>query len=157
MFWILIENIVRFVVWKILNIPLTAEKMNALLQFVKFSLVGFLNTILHYFVYLVCTFMEIEYIFANFIAFTISVINSFYWNNKYVFKDKTAVKRSAIITFVRTYISYGATGILLNSVLLYIEIDIWRMNKLIAPIVNLLITIPLNFIVNKFWAYRGNK
>lgn len=150
-----IEKIISFVIRKMLHIPLTDEKMQILLQFVQFGLVGISNTVLHYLIYLVCTFIGLQYMLANFIAFTISVANSFYWNNKYVFKNEARVKRSLFFTFVKTYISYGMTGILLNSALLYVEIDIWGINKLVAPIINLLITIPLNFAVNKFWAFKG--
>ena len=150
-----IEKIISFVIRKMLHIPLTHEKMQILLQFVQFGLVGISNTVLHYLIYLVCTFIGLQYMLANFIAFTISVANSFYWNNKYVFKNEARVKRSLFFTFIKTYISYGMTGILLNSALLYVEIDIWGINKLVAPIINLLITIPLNFAVNKFWAFKG--
>lgn len=129
-------------------------KLQILLQFIKFGLVGISNTVLHYLIYLACTSIEMQYMFANFIAFTISVINSFYWNHKYVFKNEAMVERSLFITFVKTYISYGITGILLNSILLYVQIDIWGINKFLAPVVNLLITIPLNFVVNKFWAFK---
>lgn len=157
MFWTLMEKIIRFVMQKILRLHLTDEKMETLFQFVKFGLVGVSNTVLHYFIYLACTLAGMQYMLANFMAFTISVVNSFYWNNKYVFKDESTIKRSLFATFVKTYISYGMTGIVLNSALLYIEIDIWRMNKLIAPLANLLITIPLNFIINKFWAFKNNE
>lgn len=156
MIWTFIEKIISFVIRRMLRIPLTDEKAQMLLQFFKFGLVGISNTVIHYLIYLSGTVMGMQYILANFVAFTISIINSFYWNNKYVFKNETAVKRPLFVAFVKTYISYGMTGILLNSVLLYVEVDIWGMNKLVAPIVNLLITIPINFIVNKFWAFKVN-
>lgn len=128
--------------------------MKALIQFIKFSLVGLSNTIVHYLVYLICTFLGLHYMFANFCAFTISVLNSFYWNNKYVFKEQNTGQRYWVQVLVKTYIAYGITGLLLSSILLYVEIDLCDINELIAPILNLCITTPLNFIINKFWAYR---
>jgi putative flippase GtrA len=30
-------------------------------------------------------------------------------------------------------------------------------NKYIAPIINLVIAVPINFVMNKFWAYKQKK
>ncbi len=150
----ILENSIIFFFENIFHIPIDGEKAKSILQFIKFGCVGASNTVLHYIVYLLLALMGLQYMIANFVAFTISVINSFYWNNRYVFKDDGRVKRSWIFTFIKTYVSYGVTGIVLNSIMLHIEIDIWGISKLIAPIMNLLITIPLNFVINKFWAYK---
>lgn len=152
-----LEHMIRAFLKDILHIRINEEKLANVMQFVKFGFVGVSNTMLHYCIYLACTLMGFQYMLANFIAFTISVINSFYWNNRYVFKDSGEVKRFWLFTFIKTYISYSLTGILLNSILLHIEIDILKINKWIAPMANLLITIPLNFIINKFWAYNIKK
>lgn len=54
----------------------------------------------------------------------------------------------------KTYISYGGTSILSN-VLLWVEVAFFGVSRAIAPIVNLLVTIPLNFVINKLWTFRG--
>ena len=89
---------------------------------------------------------------ANIIGFTVSVFNSYYWNNKYVFKDEGG--RVWWKTFIKTYISYAGTGIILSNILLYLWIDVLGISKVVAPLINLIITVPINFVVNKFWAYR---
>lgn len=149
--------LIKFFLKDILHIRIDEEKLDNIMQFVKFGFVGLSNTMLHYCIYLICTLLGFQFMFSNFTAFTISVINSFYWNNRYVFKDSGKIKRFWLFTFIKTYISYSLTGILLNSILLHIEIDIFKINKLIAPMANLLITIPLNFVINKFWAYNVKK
>ena len=53
----------------------------------------------------------------------------------------------------KTYISYGGTS-LLSNVLLWLEVTLLHVSKVYAPIVNLLITIPLNYLINKFWTFR---
>ena len=53
----------------------------------------------------------------------------------------------------KTYLSYGITFVL-STVLLYLEVDIFCWSAVISPIINLMITIPLNFFLNKFWAFR---
>lgn len=61
--------------------------------------------------------------------------------------------RSKLKRLGKTYVSYGGTSILSN-VLLWIEVTFFSVNKTIAPIVNLLVTIPLNFIINKLWTFK---
>lgn len=61
--------------------------------------------------------------------------------------------RSKLKRLGKTYVSYGGTSILSN-VLLWIEVTFFSGSKTIAPIVNLLVTIPLNFIINKLWTFK---
>ena len=50
------------------------------------------------------------------------------------------------------FFSYGGTS-LLSTFLLWLEVQL-GVSKVIAPVVNLIITIPLNFVINKFWTFR---
>ena len=138
----------------VLHIPISDEKVEGLSQFIKFGLVGLSNTAISYFTYALCVYIGLHYFIANALGFVLSVLNSFYWNNKYVFACKEGKKRSWLPTLVKTFISYGSTGIVLASVLLYLWVDVFRISEYIAPLINLIITIPLNFILNKLWAYR---
>ena len=133
-----------------------------LLQFIKFGIVGVSNTFVSYFIYLGALFLlqsqnlfsSIDYIIAQVVAFILSVLWSFYWNNKYVFKMSAGEKRSVWAVLVKTYISYAFTGLFLNTVLSILWIEVFHISKLIAPIINLLFSVPINFLMNKFWAYR---
>lgn len=145
---------IYFVIKRICRLLVKDEQIKTLLQFIKFGLVGVSNTVISYFLYIVFTIRGFHYMAANFCAFAVSVLNSFFWNNRYVFKTKTGEKRHWLPVLAKTYVAYGITGLVLNSVLLYIEVDLFEMNELLAPIINLVITIPFNFIINKFWAYK---
>ncbi len=126
-------------------------------QFIKFGIVGVSNTLIHYFTYLICISLGMHYILASSIGFVISVTNSYIWNNKYVFKQEEGTKRVWWKAYMKTFLSYAATGLILENVLLVVWIDMLGINKTIAPLVTLLITIPLNFLMNKFWAYKDKK
>lgn len=54
-------------------------------QFIKFGLVGLLNNLICYLMYMILVAIGTHYILANIIGFSISVFNLCYWNNKYVF------------------------------------------------------------------------
>ena len=121
-------------------------------QFIKFGIVGISNTLISLFIYYVLVYLNVHYIIANTAGFFCSVINAYYWNSKYVFKEKSK-ERNIIKSFIKVFISYAGTFIL-GTFLLYLWVDIIHVSDIIAPIINLLITIPLNFFLNKLWAMK---
>lgn len=121
-----------------------------LTQFIKFGIVGCSNTILSLGIYYFLIHYGVNYLISNTVGFVISVLNAFYWNSKYVFKER---KSGSLNALVKVYLSYGVTFIL-SSLLLYVMVDIIYISPKIAPIINLVITIPLNFILNKVWAMK---
>lgn len=126
-----------------------------IVQFLKFSIVGVSNTLISLAIYYVLVFFNCNYIVANTMGFIISVLNAYYWNNKYVFKskDKVVTKKDTIKQLIKVYMSYGVTFIL-STVLLYVMVDCLNISEYIAPIINLCITVPLNFVMNKLWAFK---
>lgn len=121
-----------------------------LFQFIKFSLVGVSNTLLSLAIYYILILFEVNYILANTIAFIISVLNSYIWNNRFVFRKRVSGHLKPLL---KTYIAYGSTFILTTG-LMYIMIEKLGITQLIAPLINLVITFPLNFLINKFWAFK---
>lgn len=119
-------------------------------QFLKFGIVGVSNTLISLIIYYTLVYFKCNYIIANAIGFIISVLNAYYWNKHYVFKNKNQSKLKEII---KVYFSYGITFVL-STVLLYEMVDVLHVSKYIAPIINLCITVPLNFILNKLWAFK---
>lgn len=100
-------------------------------------------------------YLGLSYLVSNIVAFVVSVLNSFYWNSKYIFKKTKNEKLCAWKTLLKTFISYGSTGVILSSLLLILLVEKIKLSKYLAPLFILVVTIPLNFILNKFWAFRG--
>lgn len=125
-----------------------------LIQFIKFGIVGLSNTMISYVIYTICVCLGANYLVGNLVGFVVSVLNSFYWNNKYVFKSEEGQTRSWLATLIKTFAAYAGTGLLLSSALLVLWIDILHIPELMAPLINLAVTVPLNFVINKFWAFR---
>ena len=123
------------------------------MQFVKFGIVGGLNTVLSYAIYFVCIRMGLHYALANFVAFVITVFISYLLNGTFVFGEgkKQCFDIKALL---RVYASYSITSFFLTTLLLWIEVDIIGLPEEIGPVINLFITVPVNFVLNKFWAYR---
>jgi putative flippase GtrA len=146
-----------------------------LVQFVKFGMVGLSNTAIAYAIYSALVYMKMHYLIANVSAFAVSVLNSFLWNNKYVFKRRDNQERNLADTLLKTYVSYAVTGLALQSVLLIIFVDVLHisqyfapllgltkiavdtddMSKYLAQLLGLTVTVPLNFVLNKKWAFKS--
>ncbi len=157
---------------------------SSVIQFIKFGLVGVSNTLVNYLVYVIFVALGVHYVIANALGFIISVLNAYFWGSRFVFKeDKTKEKRVWWKVLLKTYASY-ALGFGINTVLLILWIDLlnigqyfgfigdiigWasgfigflpesmtaeEISEIVAPVLNMFVTVPINFVVNKFWAYR---
>lgn len=131
------------------------------LQFIKFGIVGVSNTVIGYvlnvLVLLALRSWEVswDFVVANVVAFVLSVLWSFYWNNRFVFTVKDSKRRKLGYALIKSYISYGFTGIFLNNILSWVWISVFCISKYIAPLINLLISVPINFMMNKFWTFKS--
>jgi len=159
------------------------QKAN-IIQFIKFGLVGVSNTLVNYIVYVIFVSLGVHYVIANALGFVISVLNAYFWGSRFVFKeDETKEKRIWWQVLLKTYASY-TLGFILNTLLLILWIDITNIgqyfgfvgniigamsgiftflpksmtseeiSEIVAPILNMFVTVPINFVINKFWAYR---
>ena len=172
--WGIIEAIAIWclrLLFKIIHKELTKDAEEAFIQFVKFGIVGLSNTIISYILYSGSLLIfkklglldnempilgKLDYLMAQVIAFVLSVAWSFYWNNKYVFKVQEGKHRKILPALLKTYVSYSFTGLFLNTFLLILWVQVLGVNEFVAPIINLLISVPLNFIINKLWAFKTN-
>ena len=151
--WEIIEKMIDFILCKLLRLKINETQWVALMQFVKFGIVGLSNTVISY-VQKNNLIPSVDYLAAQVIAFILSVLWSFYWNNKFVFEKADNEERNIVHALIKTYISYAFTGLFLNSILSLLWVEVFGIPKIIAPIINLLVSVPLNFIMNKFWAFR---
>ena len=127
------------------------------LQFLKFGVVGFSNTIIGYVVYSACIWVGIHYLIANVVGFVVSVLNAFYWSDRFVFKKGEGEQRSTWQALIKTTAAYAITGIVLNSILLWLLIGQWHISEYLAPILILIVTVPTNFVLNKYWSFKTQK
>ncbi len=119
-------------------------------KFIKFSIVGFSNLFISLAVYYVLIFLSINYQIANTVGFLVATFNSYFWNKLWVFKNN----KNKISDIIKFYIVCLLSW-LLSTILLYIWIQKLGISDKIAPIVNLCITTPLNYLMNKLWVFRN--
>ena len=124
-----------------------------IMQFFKFGIVGFANTLLYFAIYYPLVYLGVLYIAANITGFILGTLNSFYFNRKYVFKHKEG---NIVKQLIRVFSTYGFT-LLLSTGLLYLFVDIIRISEFIAPVIVMCFTVPTNFLLIKFWAFKVPK
>lgn len=118
-------------------------------QFLRFCMVGISNACVALGVYYFCLSVGLTYWHANIWGWIISVLNAFYWNNKYVFHRQGNLWRA----LAKTYISYGGS-LLLGMVLLVCMVEQFGISERVAPVINIILITPFNFCLNKFWAFK---
>ena len=62
---------------------------------------------------------------------------------------KKKAKKNIWAALFKTYVSYGFTGLILNNILSVLWVSVLHISKMLAPIINLVISIPINFFMNK--------
>ena len=120
-----------------------------LLQFFKFGIVGISNTIVFLVVYYALVLLGVHHIIANIIAFPLGVLNAFFWNRKFVFKQE----KNRPVQLAKVFAAYGIT-FALSTGGLFLMVDVFGLSAFVAPLINICVTTPINFLLNKFWAFR---
>ena len=124
--------------------------ISTLQQFFLFGLVGISNTLIYSIIYYIFILFGSHFILANAIGFIISVLNAYILNNRFVFKKSTTINVKIVL---KVFIAYGMT-FALSTFLLLILISILHISIWLGPLFSLLITIPSNFFLNKYWAFK---
>ncbi|MCL1843034.1 MAG: GtrA family protein [Defluviitaleaceae bacterium] len=119
-------------------------------QFFKFGVVGLSNTAVFLGSYYALLYLGMFYVLANIMGFALSVLNAFFWSRRFVFTESD---KSPGRQLLKVYSSYGFT-FLLSLGTLMIMVEVLGVSEVIAPLINMCYTVPLNFILNKFWAFR---
>ena len=138
----------------------TESMRQSITQFFRFCFIGLSNTLVNYLLYVACLNcirafgrLEYDYIVASIVAFSLSVIWSYFWNSRFVFEEGQE-NRTWLIALIKMYLAYSVSGILVNNLLLYIAVSVLGISVYMAPILSLFICVPVNFVLNKYWAFK---
>lgn len=119
-------------------------------RFIKFGLVGVLNTIINWVLFILLNNMGVYYIISNIIAYSISTLNSYLWNSKWVFKYNGNNVNQTTFKFIILNI----IGLVLNTIILFLLVDIIKLPKIIALIITTWVVMILNYFINKLWVFK---
>ena len=120
-----------------------------LIRFIKFGMVGVLNTLVNWVIFFILNAFGMYYILANIIAYTLGTIHSYLWNTLWVFKYKEKASTDTTIKFV----ILNVVGLGLNTGILYVLVDLCNLNKFIGLVITTGIVMIINYVVNKLWVF----
>ncbi|WP_141061541.1 flippase GtxA [Staphylococcus aureus] len=114
-------------------------------EILKFIIVGGINTLNYYVVYLLLLkLLHIEYMISHITGFIVAFVISYYLNCYFVYRVKPTWRK--FISFPITQI----VNVSLQTVLLYVFVSWLNLTAEIAPFAGLIITIPITFILSKW-------
>ncbi|WP_368410284.1 flippase GtxA [Staphylococcus aureus] len=114
-------------------------------EILKFIIVGGINTLNYYVVYLLLLkLLHIEYMISHITGFLVAFVISYYLNCYFVYRVKPTWRK--FISFPITQI----VNVSLQTVLLYVFVSWLNLPEEIAPFAGLIITIPITFILSKW-------
>jgi len=111
-------------------------------DFFHFIFWGGINTVAAYLLY-AALLRFLPYLVAYSITYVIIVSMSYFLNSKFVFKQELSLSKAAKYPLV--YV----TQYLLGMASLYLLVHVFQLNKLLAPALVVLITIPVTYFVSR--------
>lgn len=122
-------------------------------QFIKFGFVGIGNTAVSMATYYIFLWWAPNlYMLGSILGAILSIFHAFLWSNYYVFPQKNQKLEGFLFSLMKCYLSYGGTAVLSNF-LLWFEVEHLNFGKAYSPLFNLIVTIPLNYVLNKVWVF----
>lgn len=145
----------------IFGIKTAAGFERTLREFIRFGIVGISNTLIAYGLYALFLYLLrlggqkfiYDYLIASVASYMLSILWAYFWNAKIVFKSERDAKEM-LKALLRSYLSYGFSGFIVTNLILFLLVQKLQISAYIAFLVVLLVTVPLNFIMNKFWAFK---
>lgn len=113
-------------------------------QFVRFAIVGCVNTLVYYSIYMICMYgLSMHYILSHGTGFVVSFIGSFFLNVYFTYKVRPTWRK--FLTFPFTQV----VNVSVSTLLLLVFVEWMHLSSAIAPLGAVFITVPITYIVTK--------
>jgi len=128
--------------------------MVAFKQFIKFCLVGVLNTLIDFAIYYFLTrIIGIYFLAANFISVLAAMTFSFVFNKYWTFKNFDSQIKKQYLQFALVNLVY----FLLNNSIVWLGVTVFGLGDLWSKLLATAIGLGWNFGANKLWTFKENK
>jgi len=128
-------------------------KYEIIRQFIKFSLIGFINTVIDFLVYLILTrVFNFYFVVANVVAIVVAMCFSFIFNKYWTFRNNERAFKKQSLKFVFVNIIY----FILNNSIVYGLVSL-KFFDIIAKLIATIIGLFWSFAGNRYWTFAKNK
>jgi len=126
--------------------------MKTVKQFLKFAIVGVINTLINLLVlYVLTEFLGIYYLISAVFAFVVAVTNSFILNKIWTFQEK--IGHRAYSRYFK-FLIISLTALIFNLLLLYILVEYFNIWYMLAQLIGVVLNLIINFLGNKLWTFK---
>lgn len=120
-------------------------------QFIKFCLIGFLNTLIDFAVYLFLSrVIGLYFFYANLLSVFIAMSSSFIFNKYWTFKNHEQAIKTQYLKFTLVNLVYFA----LNNAIVFYLVNYLSSWDLLAKIIAVIVGLFWNFLANKYWTFK---
>jgi putative flippase GtrA len=121
-------------------------------EFVRFSIVGVINTLVNLIVLFVLTeFFGVYYLISAIFAFLAAVTNSFILNKTWTFRYNS--KDSIHIKYIQ-FLVVSILAFIVNMIVLYSFTEYFHFHYMISQIIGIGLNLVINFLGNKLWTFK---
>jgi putative flippase GtrA len=131
------------------------KKLNAgFVQFLKFNAVGLLNTLIDFAVFTLLHSLGMMNTPAQIISYSAGTANSFFWNKKVTFKDKSQPSKDSFdrMQLVR-FIILNLVVLGISVLLMHLLTDKFEVQVLISKVLVTFVTVIINFFGSRKWVF----
>jgi putative flippase GtrA len=133
------------------KIKIILQKFNPK-QFIKFSFVGVLNTVVFYGVYLILLRLGFSFVIATTAGTIVGILNSYVWNKLFTFKAKQKCKSEVAKFLVVYFVQY-----LSNLLIIYLCVTYIGVSAELSGIPSIAIGVFISYFGHKFWTFKRKK
>jgi putative flippase GtrA len=129
-------------------------KQEMLRQFIKFCIIGAINTLLDFGIYIFLSrVLGFYFLYANITSVTLAMASSFILNKYWTFKNFDKGLKQQSIKFILVNLVY----FFLNNSIVYISVHFFQAHDLLAKMIAVAIGLFWNFGANKYWTFKKPK
>lgn len=111
-------------------------------EFTRFMLVGGINSLNYYVVYMVCIHvLSIHYFIGHILGYTVSLIGSFFLNVYFTYRVKPTWRKFLIFPLSQS------VNIIASTIFLLTFIEWFNIDRSLAPVFAVLLMIPVTFLI----------
>ncbi len=124
--------------------------VHELLRLFRFGATGVLNTAVDYGTFFVLAQLcGVNIYLSQFLSYSIATLNSYFVNKKWTFQREGMFATREFVKFLAVnLVSLGA-----SLLLMYLLHDLLGIHKMLAKVLTAFVTIPINFLGNRFWVF----
>ncbi len=123
-------------------------------EIVNYLIVGVLTTLVSVVIYGIFTkVFHVNYMISNVISWICSVSFAYVTNKKFVFKSKCNNDKAVLIEIYQ-FFKYRLFSLVIDVLLMYLFVEVFIIDDMIAKIIVQFIVIALNYIFSKLFVFK---